>query len=44
MLMITEKKITSSVTGKKKKFEGEFITNVTLNEKTFKLRLFKVTV
>ena len=34
------KKIVHSVTGQKIKFKGEFITNVTLNEKTLKLRLF----
>ena len=37
--MVT-KKIACSITGQKIKFEGEFITNVTLNEETLKLRLF----
>ena len=37
--MVT-KKIARSVFGQKIKFEGEFITNVTLNDKTLKLRLF----
>ena len=34
------KKFTRSVTGQKIKFVGEFITNVTLNQKTLELRLF----
>ena len=38
MLMVT-KKTTRSVTGQKIKSTGEFITNVTLNEKTLKFRL-----
>ena len=38
MLMVT-KKITGSVTGQKIKLEGEFITDVTLNENTLGLRL-----
>ena len=33
------KKISHSITAKKIKFEGKFLTNVTSNEKTLKLRL-----
>ena len=38
--LLVTKKIVCCVTGKKIKFEGKFMTNVTLNEKTLKLRLF----
>lgn len=37
--MVT-KKIACSVTGQKIKFKGEFITNLKLNDKTLKLRVF----
>ena len=37
--MVT-KKIARSITGQKIKFEGEFISNLTLNKKALKLRLF----
>ena len=35
-----QKKNAHSVTGQKTKLEGEFITNVTMNEKTIQVRLF----
>ena len=39
-ILMVSKKITRSVRGQKIKFEGKFITNVMLNEKTLKLRRF----